>query len=109
MTLEDILEEIFGEIRDRREPRVEEYNLIDDDHIVVEGSLRLEELNDVFGTKLDSREVETIGGYLCDLTGRIPGDGESFISGKLRFLVLSAGKTKVEKIKIERLGEEDER
>ncbi len=107
VTLEDILEEIFGEIRDRREPRVEDYTLIDDDYIVVEGSMRLEELDDVFRTGLDSKEVETIGGYLCDLTGRIPGDGESFISGRLRFLVLSAGKTKVEKIKIERLGEED--
>lgn len=107
VTMEDILEEIFGEIRDRREPRVEDYTLIDDDHIVVEGSMRLEELDDVFRTGLDSKEVETIGGYLCDLTGRIPGDGESFISGRLRFLVLSAGKTKVEKIKIERLGEED--
>ncbi len=107
VTLEDILEEIFGEIRDRREPRVEEYNLIDDDHIIVEGSMRLEELDDVFRTGLDSKDVETIGGYLCDLTGRIPGDGESFTSGRLRFLVLSAGKTKIEKIKIERLGEED--
>ncbi len=108
VTLEDILEEIFGEIRDRREPRVEDYNLIDDDHIVVEGSMRLEELNDVFRTELDSREVETVGGYLCDLTGRIPGDGESFTTGSLRFLVLSSGKTRVDKIKIERLGEEVE-
>ena len=108
VTLEDILEEIFGEIRDRREPRVEEYNLIDEDHIVVEGSMHLEDLNDVFGTRLESKDVETINGFLCDLVGRIPGEGESFISGGLRFLVLSTGKTKVEKMKIERLGEEDE-
>ena len=107
VTLEDILEEIFGEIRDRREPHVEDYNIIDEDHIVVEGSMRLEDLNDVFRTELDSRDVETVGGYLCDLTGRIPGDGESFMSGGLRFLVLSAGKTRVEKIKIERLRKED--
>lgn len=107
VTLEDILEEIIGDIRDRREPRVEDYNLIDEDHIVVVGSMRLEDLNDVFWTELDSKEVETIGGYLCDLLGRIPADGESFVSGDLRFLVLSAGKTKVEKIKIEKLGEEE--
>ena len=107
VTLEDILEEIIGEIRDRREPRVKEYNLIDEDHIVVEGSMHLEDLNDVFGTGLESKDTETISGFLCDLTGRIPGDGESFISGRLRFLVLSSGKTRVEKIKIERFGEED--
>jgi putative hemolysin len=108
VTLEDILEEIFGEIRDRREPRIAEYNLIDEDHIVVDGTLDLEELNDVFGTELESREVETVGGYLCDLTGRIPVGGESFILGDLRYLVLSAGRTRVEKIKIERLGQEDD-
>ena len=107
VTLEDILEEIFGEIRDRREPRVEEYNLIDEDHIVVEGSMHLEDINDVFGTRLESKDVETINGFLCDLVGRIPGEGESFMSGGLRFLVLSTGMTKVEKMKIERLGEED--
>jgi putative hemolysin len=106
VTLEDILEEIFGEIRDRREPRVEEYCLIDRDHIVVDGSMHLEDVNDVFGTSLESRDVETINGYLCDLVGRIPGEGESFTSNGLRFLVLSTAKTKVERIKIERLGEE---
>jgi CBS domain containing-hemolysin-like protein len=106
VTLEDILEEIIGDIRDRREPRVGDYNLIDEDHIVVVGSMRLEDLNDVFRTDLDSKEVETIGGYICDLLGRIPGDGESFVSEDLRFLVLSACKTRVEKIKIEKLGEE---
>ena len=105
VTLEDILEEIIGDIRDRREPRVEEYNLIDKDHIVVVGSIHLEDLNEVFGTRLMSKDAETVNGFVCDLLGRIPGDGESFMYGGLRFLVLSAGRTRVEKIKIERLGE----
>jgi CBS domain containing-hemolysin-like protein len=108
VTLEDILEEIIGDIRDRRESRVEDYNLIDEDHIVVVGPIHLEDFNEVFGTDLMSKDVETMNGYICDLLGRIPVDGESFVSGDLRFLVLSAGKTRVEKIKIERLGEEDE-
>jgi putative hemolysin len=75
VTLEDILEEIIGEIRDRREPRVKEYHIIDEDRIIVEGSMHLEDLNEVFGTDLDSKDVETINGLLCDMTGRIPVDG----------------------------------
>jgi putative hemolysin len=106
VTLEDILEEIIGDIRDRRERRVEEYHLIDDDHIVVEGSMRLEDLNEVFHTGVYSKEVETVNGFICELTGRIPGEGESFEYSGLRFLVLRSGRTKVDKIKIERLGEE---
>ncbi len=102
VTLEDILEEIFGEIRDRREPKVDEYNLIDEDHIVVEGAMRLEDLNERFGTSLDSDEVETIGGYLTEMTGKIPREGEVFNFSGLRCLVLSAGATRINKLKIER-------
>ena len=105
VTLEDILEEIIGDIRDRREPRVDEYNLLDEDHIVVIGSMHLEDLNEVFRTDLVSKDAETGNGFICDLLGRIPGDGETFTLRELRFLVLSAGRTRVEKIKIERLGE----
>jgi len=102
VTLEDILEEIFGEIRDRREPKVDEYNLLDEDHIVVEGAMRLEDLNELFGTSLDSDEVETVGGYVTEMTGRIPREGEAFNFNGLRFLVISADPAKINKLKIER-------
>ena len=102
VTLEDILEEIFGEIRDRREPDVPEYIMVDRNNAVVEGSMRLEDLNEVMGTGLDCREVETVGGYLIEAIGRIPREGESFNLGGLRFLVLAAEKTHVRKLKLER-------
>jgi putative hemolysin len=110
VTLEDILEEIFGDIRDRREPRVDEYTLISSDAIVASGSMRLEDFNEAFGSALESREVETIGGYLTELTGRIPYDGESFESRGLRYLVISADRTRINKLKVERLprGEDDD-
>jgi putative hemolysin len=102
VTLEDILEEIFGDIRDRREPRVEEYTMVGPNAIVAAGSMRLEDFNEAFRSRLESREVETIGGYLTEMTGRIPHDGESFESGDLRFLVLSADPTRINKLKVER-------
>ncbi|MBN2071874.1 MAG: HlyC/CorC family transporter [Candidatus Krumholzibacteriota bacterium] len=102
VTLEDMLEEIFGEIRDRREPNVDEFNRIDEDHIVVEGAMRLEDLNSEFGSTLDSREVETVGGYLIEAIGRIPREGETFTLGPYRWLVLSAEMKKINKIKLER-------
>ena len=110
LSLEDIIEEIFGEIRDRREPKVEDYVMMDEDHIIVEGAMELEDLNGVFGTELDSPEVETVAGFLVEEIGRIPRDGESFTIEGLRFLVISTDQTRVNKIKIERLrsGEEDD-
>lgn len=104
VTLEDILEEIFGKIRDRKEPNVEGFVLIDSDHIVVEGDMRLEDLNRAFGSSFNSEEAETIAGFLIEHIGRIPEEGESFEIGDYRFLVISATKTRVEKLKVEREG-----
>jgi putative hemolysin len=108
VSLEDILEEIFGEIRDRREPRVEEYMLVDRDHIIVDGTMELEDFNEAFAVEIGSREVETVAGYLIEQIGRIPREGESFTLGGLRYLIISAGPTKLSKIKIERLPERGE-
>jgi putative hemolysin len=107
VTLEDILEELFGEIRDRREPKVEDYLMPDEDHLIVEGTMRLEDINELFDTGLESKEVETIAGYLIEGVGKVPREGESFIIGELRFLVLSAEPTKVNKIKLERIAAEE--
>ena len=108
LTLEDILEEIVGEIRDRREPRVEDYVLMGDNSIIVEGAMELNDLNEVFGTEIDSSEVETVAGFLTEEIGRIPRDGESFTLDGYRFLVVSTEPTKINKIKIERIREEGE-
>jgi putative hemolysin len=105
VTLEDILEEIFGQIRDRREPRIEEYVRSGENRIVVEGAMRLEDLNDIFETELDSREIETVAGYLIERIGTIPREGESFTLDGLRFLVLSADPTRVNKLIVERITE----
>ncbi|HEM45858.1 MAG TPA: hypothetical protein ENO23_02325, partial [Alphaproteobacteria bacterium] len=59
------------------------------------------DLNGVMGTDLASREVETVAGYLIEEIGRIPREGESFDIGGVRFLVLSAEKTRVRKIRLD--------
>jgi putative hemolysin len=109
LTREDILEEIFGEIRNPREPRVEEYHRLGENRIVVEGSVSLRDVSEALGTRLESAEVETVAGYLIERLGRIPRDGESFTIEGLRFLVLSAEPVRVNKLKIERIVEGDER
>ncbi len=105
LTREDILEEIFGEIRNPREPRVEEYHRLGENRIVVEGSVSLRDVNEALGTRLESAEVETAAGYLVERIGRIPRDGESFTIDGVRFLVLSSEPVRVNKLKIERIVE----
>lgn len=108
LTLEDILEEIFGEMRNRREPKVDEYHRLGDGRIVAEGAMSLRDAAEVLGVPLESEEVETIAGYLIEKIGRIPAEGEAFTIDGLRFLVLSAEAVRVSKLKIERVPEGEE-
>jgi putative hemolysin len=109
LTLEDILEEIFGEIRNRREPRVAGYHRLDENSIVVEGTMSLREVAEILGISFDSWEVETIAGYLIEKIGKIPREGEAFTIHGVRFLVLSSEPVRVNKLKLERLPDEEER
>lgn len=109
LSLEDILEEIFGEIRNRREPRVEEYHRAGGGSVVAEGAMSLRDLNELLGTRLDADGVETVAGWLIERIGRIPREGEAFELEGLRFLVLSAEPVRVSKLKIEPLPGTEER
>lgn len=104
VTLEDILEKIFGEIRDRREQNVKLYHILTPGKVVVvDGTLRLDGLEEILGTEMEMEDVETVAGYLVEKIGRIPGEGEAFNLGDYRFLVISADRKKVDKIKIEKI------
>ena len=107
--LSRILEKIFGEIRDRREQNVKLYHILEPGKVVVvDGTFRLDGLDDILGTEMDMEDVETVAGYLVEKIGRIPGEGESFNLGEYRFLVISADRKKVDKIKIEKIESEGE-
>lgn len=108
LSLEDILEEIFGEIRNRREPHVEEYHRAGGG-VVAEGTMSLRDLNELLGARLDADGVETVAGWLIERIGRIPREGEAFELEGLRFLVLSAEPVRVSKLKIEPLPGTEER
>jgi putative hemolysin len=103
VTMEDILEEIVGEIRDSKEPVTSEYTLMSDGRIVVLGSMEIEEFNDVFGASIADEEYETIAGYVMGATGRIPSGGETVDIGKLRFHIISSQPNRIRKMRVEKL------
>lgn len=78
ITLEDLLEEIVGEIRDEYD--LDEINLIKNiggRRYLVEGSMKLDDINDELGTNLDSEDYDSIGGLMIEALDRIPGYGET--------------------------------
>lgn len=77
ITLEDLLEEIVGEIRDEYDEDEEEYiQELDDGTYLVEGSMKLDDINDALGTSLDSEDYDSIGGIIIECLDRLPEDGE---------------------------------
>lgn len=78
ITLEDLLEEIVGEIRDEYDS--DEINLIKNvggRRYLVEGNMKLDDINDELGTDLDSEDYDSIGGLMIEALDRLPGYGET--------------------------------
>lgn len=103
VTTEDILEELVGEIRDARDPKTAAYMRIDDNRIVIAGSMEIDEFNHVFDTALEDEEHETMAGYVVGRTGRIPREGETIDLDDLRFHIISARPNLVRKMRVERV------
>lgn len=77
ITLEDLLEEIVGEIRDEYDEDEDEYIQQKDEHTyLVEGSMKLDDINDALHTELESEDYDSIGGLIIGCLDRLPEDGE---------------------------------
>jgi CBS domain containing-hemolysin-like protein len=82
VTMEDLLEEIVGEIRDEHDEGEEEaIRRLSDDEWVVEAGTNIEDVNNALGITLPHEEFETIGGYIVGLFGRLPREGEEIDAG----------------------------
>jgi putative hemolysin len=87
ITLEDIIEEIVGEIQDEYDAEREEVTQIEGGRAVVSARIRPEKFNALFGASLPTAEYETLGGFLIDHLGRIPSVDEKIFFGGFDFTV----------------------
>lgn len=87
VTMEDILESLFGEIYDERDIREKLYHVIDDQNIIVSGRMPIGDFNDLTGAAVSSEDFETLGGFVFHLFGRLPVQGEEVLFGGMTFRV----------------------
>ena len=100
ITLEDLLEEIVGEIRDEYDADEKELiKKMDERTYLVEGSMKLDDINNALGTKLDSDDYDSIGGIIIECLNSLPEDGEevSLPSG-IRLKVHGIDQTRIVKV-----------
>lgn len=101
VTLEDILEEIVGEIRDEYDGDEEDgIRRIDEQTYLVDGSMDLDDINDELGTSFESENYDSIGGLMIEHFDRLPEIGEEILIDSCRLKVLQMGKNRIEKVKI---------
>jgi CBS domain containing-hemolysin-like protein len=101
VTMEDLVEEIVGEIRDEHE---DESDVVreGDDAYVIRGNVDIDRLNDLFDLRIEPREATTVGGLVSALGGRILQPGEVVEENGLRFEVLQSTRRRIEKIRVSR-------
>lgn len=101
ITMEDIIESILGDINDEYDPQDEEDIVcIKEGEYLVNGSVRLEDLNEEIGTHFESEDFESIGGFILGLLGRIPRTGEIINYESIRFVIEKVDKSRIMKIRL---------
>jgi CBS domain containing-hemolysin-like protein len=98
VTIEDLVEEIVGEIRDEHE---KSQVVKENDHsYIVPGNMDVDHLDELFGVRPDGKEATTVAGLVSELAGRIPQKGEVIEEDGLRFEVLESTDRRVERVRI---------
>jgi CBS domain containing-hemolysin-like protein len=102
ITLEDILEEIVGEIRDEYDENEEEFfRKVNDYEFIVEGAMSLDDLNDRIDLHLESEDYDSLGGYIIEHLDRLPDEkDELVVQDGVRMVVDSLDKNRIEKVHI---------
>lgn len=101
VTIEDMLEEIFGELQDEFDPPPPHYQRGSGNRILISGNVPIHELNQVLKAKLESKDSATIGGLIEEMVERVPSVGEEIRVEGIEFRVEEADETKVDVLSIE--------
>ncbi|MGB9677646.1 MAG: hemolysin family protein [Candidatus Ratteibacteria bacterium] len=114
ITVEDLIEEIVGEISDEFKIDEKKYIKISDEKYLVKGTMEIEKVEELFGIKIPEEiDIETIAGFVLSYFGRFPKKGEEFEYDNYKFIVQDADEKIIKWVKVEKLekkeGEENER
>ena len=99
-TLEDLLEEIVGEIEDEYDLPDESFERIDDRTVRVDGTFPIDDFNEQFGTELPGEDYHTVAGFVFGRLGRAPEPGDEVCEGELEFRVLDTDGSRIERLEV---------
>jgi putative hemolysin len=101
VTLEDVLEEIVGDIEDEFDLPDEAVERVDERRIRISGTFPIDDFNEQFEMSLPIEDYHTVGGYVFGMLGRAPEVGDVVEDAGLRFKVLDVEGTRIERLEVE--------
>ena len=102
VTLEDILEEIVGDIVDEFNQEEQEVEVISTDEVVLDARVNLSFLKEHFAVDLEGDGFDTMGGLVYNKLGKIPSQGDQVVAGGLRVEVLSTSGRRITRVRVQR-------
>ncbi len=109
LTIEDLIEEIVGEIRDEYDGYEEdEITKLDDENYILLGVAKLDDINEELGINLESEDYDSISGHIINLLDHFPKTGEKVSDSFAEYTVLAAEKNRIDKVKLHLLPKQSE-
>ncbi|MCL5029261.1 MAG: hemolysin family protein [Bacteroidetes bacterium] len=100
ITMEDIMEELFGEIRDEYDIEEDICRKISDNSYIISGKVEIDFINEKYNLNIPTGDYETIGGYITSRIGRIPTEGESFVIDNFNIQIARTTSIKIDLVKL---------
>lgn len=100
VTMEDLVEEIVGDIEDEYDKEINDIEVIKEDEYIVKGNVRIDAINQLIGTHIESEDFDTIAGFVIGLIDKIPELREEIEYENIKFIIESIDRNRIEKIRI---------
>ena len=108
ITIEDLLEEIVGEIRDEYDEDEEDcIQEVSENEYIVDGNTKLDDINDALELDIESSDYDSIAGHIIYLLDHLPEEGESVIENNVTYTVASVDKNRIDKVHIHLANDDD--
>ena len=99
VTIEDLVEEIVGDIDDEYDDDTDKIEVIKEDEFIVDGDTKISMVNEMIGLNIESEDFDSIGGFVTGILGRLPKTGETIDYNETKFIIQKLNKNRIVKLK----------
>ena len=105
VTLEDLIEEIVGEIQDEFDFEEQPVQQLNENEAIVDGGVGIDDLNEMFDTDIEKEDFDSIGGFIVSELGRMPSVGDTVQFDGVNLKVLSVAGRRIKKVRVQKIAD----